>query len=98
MRESKTMPQDADEVSKIPLSQIDVSDSKLYQQDTWRPYFKRLRDEAPVHYLGDSPLGPFWSVTRFEDIVIQFRRTRPARELFKVSIFFQRHTTRACHC
>lgn len=52
-----------------PLEQIDVSDPRLYQQDAWRPYFARLREEAPVHYLSDSAFGPFWSVTRFEDIV-----------------------------
>jgi cytochrome P450 len=52
-----------------PLSEINVSDPRLYQQDAWRPYFQRLRDKAPVHYLADSAFGPFWSVTRFEDIV-----------------------------
>jgi len=52
-----------------PLEQIDVSDPRLYEQDAWRPYFERLRQEEPVHYLADSPFGPFWSVTRFEDIV-----------------------------
>ncbi|MEJ2530523.1 MAG: cytochrome P450 [Halioglobus sp.] len=52
-----------------PLEQIDVSDPRLYEQDAWRPYFERLRQEDPVHYLADSPFGPFWSVTRFEDIV-----------------------------
>ncbi len=52
-----------------PLSEINVSDPRLYQEDAWRPYFQRLRDEDPVHYLADSAFGPFWSVTRFEDIV-----------------------------
>ncbi len=52
-----------------PLEQLDVSDSRLYQQDAWRPYFERLRREDPVHYLEQSPFGPFWSVTRFEDIM-----------------------------
>jgi cytochrome P450 len=54
---------------KIPLEQINVSDPRLYQRDAWRPYFQRLREKAPVHYLADSNFGPFWSVTRFEDIV-----------------------------
>ena len=52
-----------------PLDQIDVSDPRLLEQDAWRPYFARLREEAPVHYLADSAFGPFWSITRFEDIV-----------------------------
>ena len=52
-----------------PLDEIDVSDPRLYELDAWRPYFARLREEDPVHYLADSPFGPFWSITRFEDIV-----------------------------
>ena len=52
-----------------PLDEIDVSDPRLYEQDAWRPYFARLREEDPVHYLADSAFGPFWSITRFEDIV-----------------------------
>ncbi len=52
-----------------PLGEIDVSDPRLYEQDAWRPYFARLRREDPVHYQATSPFGPFWSITRFEDIV-----------------------------
>ena len=51
------------------LADIDVSDARIYQQDAWRPYFERLRKEDPVHYQAASPFGPFWSITRFEDIV-----------------------------
>jgi cytochrome P450 len=51
------------------LAQFDLSDPRLYEQDAWRPYFARLRAEDPVHYQSDSPFGPFWSVTRFEDIM-----------------------------
>ena len=53
----------------MPLSEIDVSDPRLYEQDAWRPDFARLRREDPVHYQTTSPFGPFWSITRFEDIV-----------------------------
>jgi cytochrome P450 len=54
---------------QIPLDQIDVSDPKLYQDDVWQPYFHRLRRDAPVHYCKESPIGPFWSVTKYKDIV-----------------------------
>jgi cytochrome P450 len=54
---------------QIPLDHIDVSDPKLYQQDVWQHYFRRLRREAPVHYCKESPLGPYWSVTKYKDIV-----------------------------
>src|SRR5271169_599169 len=52
-----------------PLDEIDVSNPKLYQQDVWQPYFRRLRREAPVHYCKESPLGPFWSVSKHKDII-----------------------------
>jgi cytochrome P450 len=52
-----------------PLASIDVSDPSLYEQDTWRPLFARLRREAPVHYCAGSPYGPYWSVTRYDDIM-----------------------------
>ncbi len=53
----------------MALEDIDVSNPNLYSQDAWRPYFERLRDEAPVHYCADSDFGPYWSITRFDDIV-----------------------------
>src|ERR1700722_13169794 len=53
----------------MPLDQFDVSNPKLYQEDVWEPYFRRLRREAPVHYCKESPLGPYWSVTKHKDII-----------------------------
>ncbi len=53
----------------IPLERIDVSDSELFETDTLWGYFERLRKEDPVHYCAESLEGPFWSVTRFDDIV-----------------------------
>lgn len=53
----------------IPLEDIDVSNPGLYETDTHRPYFERLRAEAPVHYCGESLFGPYWSITRFDDIM-----------------------------
>jgi cytochrome P450 len=49
--------------------QIDVADPRLYREDTWRPHFARLRAEDPVHYHPESPYGPYWSVTRYADIL-----------------------------
>ncbi|NOX49977.1 MAG: cytochrome P450 [Gammaproteobacteria bacterium] len=51
-----------------PLDQIDVSDPILFEQDTLWGYFERLRNEDPVHYVNSRDFGPFWSVTKFEDI------------------------------
>jgi cytochrome P450 len=53
----------------IPLDQIDPSDPELFETDTLWGYFERLRKEDPVHYYVDSEFGPFWSVTRYDDIV-----------------------------
>jgi cytochrome P450 len=57
------------DVYSLKLEDIDVSNPFLYKQKRWQSYFKRLRDECPVHYQKSSPFGPFWSVTRYEDIV-----------------------------
>jgi cytochrome P450 len=53
----------------IPLDAIDVSDPQIYQDDTWYPYFERLRREDPVHYCPDSRYGPYWAVTKYKDIM-----------------------------
>ncbi len=69
---------DKDEVLKaarekaysMPLDQINIVDPELWQTDTHWPYFERLRKEAPVHYCTvDEETGPYWSVTRFNDIM-----------------------------
>jgi cytochrome P450 len=52
----------------LPLEQIDVSDSELFETDTHWGYFARLRKEDPVHYCARSDFGPFWSVTRYHDV------------------------------
>jgi cytochrome P450 len=57
------------DVASVALEDIDVSNPFMFRQGQWIPYFKRLRDEAPVHYQKDSLFGPFWSITRYEDIV-----------------------------
>jgi cytochrome P450 len=53
----------------IPLDEIDVSQPILLQQDRWKPYFERLRAEDPIHYCKESLFGPYWSITRFNDIM-----------------------------
>jgi len=53
----------------IALDRIDVSDPRLYRDHAHGPYFARLRREDPVHYCADSRFGPYWSVTRYKDIM-----------------------------
>lgn len=57
------------DVATLKLEDIDVSNPFLFKQNRWESYFKRLRDECPVHFQKNSPFGPFWSITRYEDIV-----------------------------
>lgn len=52
----------------IPLEEINVAQPTLFQHDAHWDYFKRLREEAPVHYCADSAFGPYWSVTRYKEI------------------------------
>jgi len=63
---SETMAQ-ADALQRA-LTSIDVSDPRLYQEDSWRPLFAILRRDDPVHYCETSRFGPYWSVTRYDDI------------------------------
>jgi cytochrome P450 len=55
----------------MPLAAIDPSDSELYRSDTWRPYFERLRHEAPIHRSQSAvpEFGAFWSISRYNDIM-----------------------------
>jgi cytochrome P450 len=50
------------------IAPIDVSDDELYRADTWYEPFDRLRREDPVHYCPESRFGPYWSVTKYNDI------------------------------
>src|SRR3984893_11271254 len=53
----------------IPLEQFDPGDPELFRSDTFWPYFDRLRKEDPIHYCKHSVFGPYWSVTKYNDIM-----------------------------
>ena len=53
----------------VPLATINVADPELFETDTHGGYFERLRREDPVHYCAESAFGPYWSVTRYHDVV-----------------------------
>lgn len=55
--------------STIAIEDIDVSNPWLYRDDVIAPFFERLRAECPVHYCAHSNYGPFWSLTKYADIV-----------------------------
>jgi cytochrome P450 len=53
----------------MPLADVDPSNPALFENDTVGHYFERLRRDAPVHRSTSPLFGPYWSVTRFQDIV-----------------------------
>ena len=57
------------DVHELALTEIDLSNPFLWRQGQWKPYFKRVRDEAPVHYQPNSAFGPYWSITRYDDVI-----------------------------
>ena len=53
----------------LDLDEIDMSRAELYEANAHGEYFRRLRRDAPVHFCKNSAFGPFWSITKFHDIV-----------------------------
>ena len=53
----------------MPLDKLDPSRPELYLNNLHGEVFRRLRQEDPVHYTAESAFGPYWSLTRFNDIV-----------------------------
>jgi cytochrome P450 len=53
----------------LPINRMNPGHPDLFQANAVLPYFERLRKEDPVNYTEDSQFGPYWSVTRFQDIV-----------------------------
>ena len=51
------------------IASVDVSQPALFRDDTVGAMFARLRREDPVHYCAESDYGPYWSVTRYKDIM-----------------------------
>jgi cytochrome P450 len=53
----------------IPLDELDPAKVEIFQSDALWGYFERLRNEDPVHFHADSDYGPYWSITKFDDIM-----------------------------
>ena len=54
--------------SAADLTGFNVAHPSLFVEDKHWAVFDRLREEQPLHYCADSQFGPYWSVTRYEDI------------------------------
>jgi len=67
---SAKIAQDARQLAySTSLADFNVADIELFRNDTLWPWFERLRAEDPVHHCAKSEFGPYWSVTRFRDII-----------------------------
>ena len=58
-------------LATAPIDSVDIADPIYWETDTNGVFFKRLRDEAPVHFtsLNNSRHRGYWSVTRWADIM-----------------------------
>jgi cytochrome P450 len=52
-----------------PIEAVDPAQPDLFAQDAMWPIFERLRAEDPVHHAVSPTHGPFWSITRWNDIM-----------------------------
>jgi cytochrome P450 len=53
----------------LPIEAVDPAQPDLFAQDAMWPIFERLRAEDPVHHAVSPTHGPYWSVTRWNDIM-----------------------------
>jgi cytochrome P450 len=58
-----------EEAYSLPLADLNPAQPALFEHDAMWPVFERLRREDPVHYTAESEYGPYWSITRFNDII-----------------------------
>lgn len=52
-----------------PLETLDPSVGLIFKNGWQHAYFKRLRQQDPVHWSPTGPSGGYWSITRFQDII-----------------------------
>lgn len=55
-------------VADVDLDKLDPGNGDWFEQNKELEVFRRLRAEAPVHFTADSQFGPYWSITRFDDV------------------------------
>jgi cytochrome P450 len=59
----------AAEIAATPLEKLNPAKVERFYNDTIWPVFERLRREDPVHFTPESEYGPYWSVTKWNDIM-----------------------------
>jgi cytochrome P450 len=56
-------------LASLDFSNYDITDPELWRRNAFWDRFEWMRKNDPVHYCPDSPFGPYWSVTRYQDIM-----------------------------
>jgi len=59
----------AADIAATPLKKLNPAKVDRFYNDTIWPVFERLRREDPVHFTPESEYGPYWSVTKWNDIM-----------------------------
>ena len=57
------------QIYATPLDKLNPAQPTLFQADAMWPIFDRLRKEDPVHYTEEHEFGPYWSITKYNDIM-----------------------------
>ncbi|MCB1645841.1 MAG: cytochrome P450 [Pseudomonadales bacterium] len=52
----------------LSIEEINPINPRMFSQNKFQGYFKRLREEDPVHFNETELAGRYWSLTRYEDI------------------------------
>jgi cytochrome P450 len=59
----------AAEAYASPLDELNPANADRFETGAIWPVFERLRREDPVHFAPESEFGPYWSITRWDDIM-----------------------------
>jgi cytochrome P450 len=60
----------AAQVDPGAMEEVDVSRADLWRDDSAVALLDLMRRREPIHFCSKSAFGPFWSLTRYEDIVL----------------------------
>jgi cytochrome P450 len=58
-----------DIIDNIPIADLDPSNEDIFFTNQHYYYFERIRKEDPIHYCKHSAYGPYWSITKYADII-----------------------------
>src|SRR6185312_3209188 len=64
------------QVSSLPIEDVDLANLDNFVQGRQHEIWRRLRAEEPIHWNpGNDRFIPFWSVTKYADLIAASRDT-----------------------